>query len=257
MVSRAARRSNPVTVLALALVLGGLALLARVWATQGGPAPCDPSVDPACHAEGAAAGGPTAPTDGQRGFPELSAAEACRDVAYVCADLQTSDRIRIQRWRHFSGTMVVQVPLPDLPDAAAAHALQRAATAGIRLWNGQPFPILVDERGSRPAQVEVRWVPALTGTRLGVAHTRWSSSAGLSVVSLELVTHSPFGGGRVDPAAVRLAAAHEMGHALGLPHSDDPHDVMYPTNTANSLSARDYHAVEALYALQDGTVIVR
>jgi hypothetical protein len=256
-VSRATRRSNPITVLAVALVLGGVALLAHRWPTRPGPTPCDRAVDPACLADAGPEDGPTPPPRDAPGFPELSAAEACRDVAYVCADLQTSDRIRIQRWRNFGGTMVVHVPLPDLPDAAEAHALQWAATAGVRLWNGQPFPILVDERGSRPAQVEVRWVPALTGTQLGVAHTQWRSSTGLSVLSLELVTRSPFGGGSLDPEAVRLAAAHEMGHALGLPHSDDPHDVMYPTNTANSLSARDYHAVQALYAFEDGTVIVR
>jgi hypothetical protein len=256
-VSRATRRSNPITVLALALLLGGVALLARGRATHRGSAPCEPTVDPTCHPDGGPGRGPAAPSAGEPGSPELSAAEACRDAAYVCADLQTSERIRIQRWRRFTGTMVVHVPLPDLPDAAEAHALQRAATAGIRLWNGQPFPVLVDERGTRPAQIEVRWVPALSGTRLGVAHTQWSSSTGLSVLSLELVTRSPFGGGGLDPEAVRLTAAHEMGHALGLPHSDDPHDVMYPTNTAASLSARDYHAVEALYALEDGTVIVR
>lgn len=50
----------------------------------------------------------------------------------------------------------------------------------------------------------------------------------------------------------------EMGHALGLlVHSDKERDVMYPTNTATSLSARDYRTMEALYELEPGTRIVR
>ncbi len=48
-----------------------------------------------------------------------------------------------------------------------------------------------------------------------------------------------------------------MGHALGLPHSDESGDVMYPTNTANTLSARDYRAMQVLYRLPNGVGIWR
>ena len=57
------------------------------------------------------------------------------------------------------------------------------------------------------------------------------------------------------PEQVLLTAAHEMGHALGLPHSDSRRDVMYPTNTARSLSNRDFRTVGALYRLPNGAVI--
>ena len=40
-------------------------------------------------------------------------------------------------------------------------------------------------------------------------------------------------------------------------HSDNARDVMYPANTATSLSARDYRTMEALYAPEDGTTINR
>jgi len=76
-------------------------------------------------------------------------------------------------------------------------------------------------------------------------------------MSLQLAITSPFGGGPVDPNQLRLTAAHEMGHILGLPHSDEPRDVMYPTNTATALTARDHRTLEALYGFEDGTAIVR
>ena len=57
------------------------------------------------------------------------------------------------------------------------------------------------------------------------------------------------------PEQVLLTAAHEMGHALGLPHSDSERDVMYPTNTARNLSNRDFRTVDALYRLPNGAKI--
>jgi predicted Zn-dependent protease len=143
-----------------------------------------------------------------------------------------------------------------MDDDAVARVLQRAATAGVRVWNNHPFPILVDERGTRQADVEIRWTPALPATRLGVTHTEWSPATGLKVRSIELVTRSPGTGRAVDPRQIRLTAAHEMGHALGLPHSDDPRDLMYPENTATSLTAQDFRTLEVLYELDDGTRIV-
>lgn len=217
-------------------------------------AACDSMAGAACASAPPARSSSTGPVSAS----VLRADEVCSGVGYLCADLSRTDRIRIQRWTTSTGPLVVHVPLPEDEEASYARQLRNAAATGIRAWDGHPFPIAIDERGRRDAAFSVDWRRTLGGSRLGVARTQWRAGDGRRVLALELATRDPFDPRRpLDPAQVRLTAAHEMGHALGLPHSDEPRDVMYPTNRAMSLSAQDYRTMEALYELPDGTEIVR
>ena len=252
-------RVTPLSALAGALVAIGTI---GFWTGReppeiGGP-PCDPDLTSSCESTeeefGLAEGGGLLLVEA----PVRQAEEACRNVGYLCSELERTERIRIQRWKNVSGVIVVHVPRPDFEDPGDAARLQQAAASGLRAWNGEPFEIYTDLQGTRQAHFAVRWTRNLGGSQIGVARTQWSPVDGLSVVSVELATRTPFSPQTViDPRQVRLTAAHEMGHALGLPHSDAPRDVMYPTNTATSLSAQDYRSMEALYLMEDGTEIRR
>jgi predicted Zn-dependent protease len=259
--SRASWSATPFSAAAGTLVLAGVVGTFQGRAPRDEPVqPCNDVRDSRCIAdergslEGDASGGiasAAAP-------PPLAAAEACVNVGYLCAERDVSGSIRLRRWKDFSGTIVVHVPRPTFESPADAMALQQAAALGLRAWNGHPFEVLVDTRGDGDAHFAVRWRQSLGGNQLGVARTQWSSATGLRVLAIELATRNPYEPGTViDPRQVRLTAAHEMGHALGLQHSDAPRDVMYPTNTATALSAQDYRTMESLYRLPDGTEIVR
>jgi len=242
-------RSLRPRLLALLLASGGVFVWVRPDASPE-PNTCQDTAR-ACIENGSAAG------DMPSILPTLSAADFCVDVGYLCAGLPGADGVRLRRWRGFEGAMVVHVPLPALDDVGLARRLQQAAVQGIRVWNNHPFPILADVRGDRNPRFSISWKPALSGSQIGVARIRWSSPDGLSVDGIELPTLVPGAGPEtVDPRQVRLTAAHEMGHALGLPHSDNARDVMYPTNTATSMSAQDYRSIEVLYGVRDGTAII-
>jgi predicted Zn-dependent protease len=47
-------------------------------------------------------------------------------------------------------------------------------------------------------------------------------------------------------------ALHELGHALGLNHSPDRRDVMYPETSADDLTLRDRRTALLLYSLPPG-----
>lgn len=253
------QRRSPVIALASVLVVAGLygALRSRASGDAADDVACASAKSDTCRPDGEVrpvlSEGAAVPR-----APVLTADETCHDVGYLCAELEHTDHIRVQRWRGFTGPMVVYVPRPDFEEPGAATRLQEAAVVGLRAWNGQPFQILTDVRGDRRPLFAVKWTRALGGGRIGVAHTQWSAATGLRVLSIELTTRNPYAPDQlVDPAQVRITAAHEMGHALGLPHSDSPRDVMYPTNTATSLTAQDYRTMESLYRLEDGTEITR
>ena len=256
------------TALVVVLALAGAARRALSERVVGGGtdglmlAPCGEDCPAAEIVQGQAEASESVEVDATVGAPvvTLEEGDACRDSAYLCRGLEWTDGMaRVFRWSEGTRLIRILVPLPP-GDPTFARQAQQAAMRGVRAWDRHPFPVLVEDkaRPNAPPDITVVWWSAPPGNLLGQTSTRWIQEGGrarLEVVAFRLALASPINGRQLTPRAIELTAAHEMGHALGLPHSDEPRDVMYATNTALTLSARDYKAMQSLYRLPNGAGI--
>lgn len=122
------------------------------------------------------------------------------------------------------------------------------AKRALRVWeqvSGAPLRFQVTHDASR-ADVDFVWIDRFPTSQAGSTHRSLDSSGFVEHVTVTLaVAHSD--GVPMSPEFVRLVALHEVGHVVGLPHSENPGDVMHPGNRNLELSPRDIRSVEILY----------
>jgi len=186
----------------------------------------------------------------------LNAADVCPGAGYLCYQ-RTS--FQVTRWPLDKGKLRIHLPRPEFLNGAAWETVRDAAIEGFREWEGHPFPLVIDT-GKRDSGSDfaVSWIQAQVESGQ-IGHVRVNgmpdgkrlrySTGGMTILVLQ----------EIGPAAlerVRATASHELGHALGLGHSDATDDLMYyqarRDGSRVAPTARDFQTVDALYALPNG-----
>jgi hypothetical protein len=101
------------------------------------------------------------------------------------------------------------------------------------------------------ADILVRWIDHFSFDRAGQTDLTWDQSGRVrrAAISLAIRTNTGF---PMPDGALLSVAVHETGHALGMPHSPDSNDVMFPATRTGTLSERDRRTVQVLYQLPPG-----
>jgi hypothetical protein len=159
----------------------------------------------------------------------------------------------VRHWAVDGGAiMIAIVPggsegfLPEMTsEVRTAFDLWSPAAAGLRF---------LEQDDTVGADMTIRWADTLEADRAGATDVTWDKGGRIHRVTVYLRTRSPTTGQPFGAEARRAIALHELGHALGLPHSTHPEDVMYPVATATALTDRDRFSLRLLYELPTGWI---
>ncbi|HEV8264420.1 MAG TPA: matrixin family metalloprotease [Gemmatimonadales bacterium] len=215
--------------------------------SQGTAAPATPSTTP-----GSAAREPT--------YTDLLArAEARRRIrasagsTYLNDILAASGDSMLRRWDD-RVTRPVRVWFAPTFAANFQPAFLDAIRSAFAEWSSAAVPVRFDLSGdSTDAEVTFRWKPQFEIERTGQTDLTWDQDGRIQTAVVTLATFDPKGRA-MDADDIRVVAIHEIGHVLGLDHSPDSTDLMFPTAKVRALSDRDVRTAQLLYQLSPGSL---
>ncbi len=222
------------------------------------PAPTQPSATPSSTSQGTAI--PAGPDGREPSYIELLARSATRrqirssgSTTYLGEMIEASGDSMLRRWDNRQ-TAPIRVWFAPTHAANFQPAFLDAIKSAFGLWVHAGVPVRFDFTGdSTNAEVTVKWRIQFEIERTGQTDVTWDENGIIQGATITLATFDPKGR-PMESDDIRVVATHEVGHLLGLDHSKDSTDIMFPTAKVRDLSDRDVRTVLLLYQLTPGSL---
>jgi len=124
----------------------------------------------------------------------------------------------------------------------------------LRMWQSVGIDLELETTGDTlNADMVVHWIDRFPIDRTGQTDLTWDQFGRVRHAAITLAIADGHGTKLPAPALLSVAI-HEIGHAIGLPHSANPTDIMFPEPRTSTLSPRDRRTAVVLYQLPSGSV---
>jgi len=174
-------------------------------------------------------------------------------TTYLGEMIDASGDSMLRRWENRQ-TAPIRVYFAPTHAANFQPAFVEAIKSAFGQWTSAGVPVRFDfDADSTNAEVTVKWRIQFEIERTGQTDVTWDDNGNIQSAVITLATFDPKGR-PMDADDIRVVATHEVGHLLGLDHSKDSTDIMFPTAKVRDLSDRDVRTVLLLYQLTPGSL---